>query len=272
MGRRAFVLGTIGLAATGGGVALARKLYHAAVFSYDGTEYKGPIVQPITPNDLFYCVTKNVVDPSVNIDLWHLEIGGLVKNAATWRFQDLIGFKPTTQETTLMCISNGLDAGLMSNAIWKGVPLRDLLDQAGVLSGAARVRLHSVDNYTDTIPLEKAMEPTTLLAYEMNGVPLPHRHGYPLRVIVPGYFGEKNVKWLTRIEVADANAKGFYETQGWGPDFIVPTRSRIDVPDNWAFVSLGKLTAPIEVKGIAFGGDRGISRVEISFDDGQTWS
>jgi hypothetical protein len=272
IGRRAFVLGTIGLTATGGGVALARKLYHAAVFSYDGTEYKGPIVQPITPNDLFYCVTKNVVDPCVNIDLWHLEIGGLVQNAATWRFQDLIGFKPTTQETTLMCISNGLDAGLMSNAIWKGVPLRDLLDQAGVLSGAARVRLHSVDNYTDTIPLEKAMEPTTLLAYEMNGVPLPHRHGYPLRVIVPGYFGEKNVKWVTRIEVAGANAKGFYETQGWGPDFVVPTRSRIDVPDNWAFVSLGTLIAPIEVKGIAFGGERGVSRVEISFDDGQTWS
>jgi DMSO/TMAO reductase YedYZ molybdopterin-dependent catalytic subunit len=93
-----------------------------------------------------------------------------------------------------------------------------------------------------------------------------------LRVIVPGYFGEKHVKWLTRIEVANANAKGFYEAQGWGPDFVVPTRSRIDVPDDWAFVSLGKLTAPIEVKGIAFGGDRGIARVELSFDDGQTWS
>jgi DMSO/TMAO reductase YedYZ molybdopterin-dependent catalytic subunit len=272
VGRRAFVLGTIGLAAAGGGVALARKLYRAATFSYDGTQYKGSIVQPITPNDLFYCVTKNVIDPKVNIDLWHLEIGGLVQNAATWRFQDLEGFKPTTQETTLMCISNGLDAGLISNAVWKGLPLRDLLDQAGVLSGAARVRLHGVDNYTDTIPLEKAMEPTTLVAYEMNGAPLPDRHGYPLRVIVPGYFGEKNVKWLTKVEVTDAKAKGFYEAQGWGPDFIVPTRSRIDVPDDWMFVSLSKLTAPIEVKGVAFGGDRGISRVELSFDDGQTWS
>jgi len=272
IGRRAFVLGTIGLAAAGGGVGLARKLYRAATFSYDGTQYKGPIVQPITPNDLFYCVTKNVVDPTVNVDLWHLEIGGLVQNPGTWRLQDLVGFKPTTQETTLMCISNGLDAGLISNAVWKGLPLRDLLDQAGVLSSAARVRLQGVDNYTDTVPLEKAMEPTTLLAYEMNGAPLPDRHGYPLRVIVPGYFGEKNVKWLTRIEVTDANAKGFYEAQGWGPDFIVPTRSRIDVPDDWAFVSLGKLTAPIEVKGIAYGGDRGISRVELSFDDGQTWN
>ena len=272
IGRRAFVLGAIGLAAAGSGAALARKLYRAAAFSYDGTQYKGSIVEPITPNDLFYCVTKNVIDPQVNIDLWHLEIGGLVQNAATWRFQDLAGFKPTTQETTLMCISNGLDAGLISNAVWKGLPLRDLLDQAGVLSGAARVRLHAVDNYTDTIPLEKAMEPTTLLAYEMNGAPLPDRHGYPLRVIVPGYFGEKNVKWLTKVEVADASAKGFYEAQGWGPDFIVPTRSRIDVPDDWMFVSLSKITAPIEVKGIAFGGDRGISRVELSFDDRKTWS
>jgi DMSO/TMAO reductase YedYZ molybdopterin-dependent catalytic subunit len=271
VGRRAFVLGTIGLAAAGGGVALARKLYRAATFSYDGTEYKGAIVQPIAPNELFYCVTKNVVDPRVDVDLWHLEINGLVQNAATWRFQDLMGFKPTTQETTLMCISNGLDAGLMSNAVWKGIPLHDLLDRANVLSGAARVRLHGVDNYTDTIPLEKAMNPTTLLAYEMNGVPLPDRHGYPLRLIVPGYFGEKNVKWLTRIEVADANAKGFYQAQGWGPDFVVPTRSRIDVPDNWSSFSLGKLTGPIEVKGVAFGGDRGVSRVELSFD-GQTWN
>jgi DMSO/TMAO reductase YedYZ molybdopterin-dependent catalytic subunit len=272
MGRRAFVLSTLGLAAAGGGVALVRKLYRAATFSYDGTQYKGLNVQPITPNELFYCVTKNVVDPRVDVDLWHLEIGGLVQNPVTWRFQDLVGFKPTTQETTLMCISNGLDAGLISNAVWKGLPLRDLLDQAGVLSGAARVRLYGVDNYTDTIPLEKAMEATTLLAYEMNSAPLADRHGYPLRAIVPGYFGEKHVKWLTRIEVADANAKGFYEAQGWGPDFIVPTRSRIDAPDDWSSVSLGKLTAPIEVKGIAYGGDRGISRVELSFDDGQTWS
>jgi DMSO/TMAO reductase YedYZ molybdopterin-dependent catalytic subunit len=92
-----------------------------------------------------------------------------------------------------------------------------------------------------------------------------------VRVVVPGYFGEKHVKWLTRIEVTGANAKGFYETQGWGPDFIVPTRSRIDVPDHDAQFSLSKLTGPIEVKGVAFGGDRGISRVELSFDDGKTW-
>ena len=272
IGRRAFMLSAIGVAVAGGVVGLARKLYRAATFSYDGLQYKGRIVQPITPNELFYCVTKNVVDPRVDVRLWHLEVNGLVHNQATWRFQDLTGFSAVEQQTTLMCISNGLDAGLISNALWKGFPLRDLLEKAAPLSDAARVRLHGVDNYTDTIPLEKALEPTTLLAYKMNGAPLPDRHGYPLRVIVPGYFGEKHVKWLTRIEVTNANAKGFYETQGWGPDFITPTRSRIDVPDHESWFSLNQLSGAIEVKGMAYGGNRGISRVEMSFDDGKTWS
>jgi DMSO/TMAO reductase YedYZ molybdopterin-dependent catalytic subunit len=271
IGRRALILGGLGLLVAGGGGAVLRKLYRAATFSYDGTQYKGGVVQPITPNDLFYCVTKNVVDPRVNVHLWHLEVNGLVQNPTTYRFEDLKGFTAVEQETTLMCISNGLDAGLMSNAIWKGLPMRDLIDPAAPLSDAAKVRLHGVDNYTDTFPLEKALEPTTLVVYEMNSAPLPHRHGYPLRVIVPGYFGEKHVKWLTRIELAGADAKGFYETQGWGPDFVVPTRSRIDVPEHESRFSLGELRTPIEVKGVAFGGDRGISRVELSFDDGTTW-
>ena len=273
IGRRALILSGLGVLLTGGGVALLRKLYDDAAFSYDGTQYKGRIVKPITPNDLFYCVTKNVIDPSVDEDLWHLEVNGLVQNPRAYRFQDLDAFTKVEQETTLMCISNGLDAGLMSNAVWKGVVLANLIKAAGPLADAKRVRLYGVDNYTDTIPIEKALEPTTLLALEMNGEELPDRHGYPMRAIVPGYFGEKHVKWLTRIELTGPDAKGFYETQGWGPDFIVPTRSRIDVPDHDSRFSLGQLAgASLQVRGIAFGGDRGISRVEVSDDDGETWA
>ena len=271
IGRRAFVLGAIGVALAGGGLGLARRLYRAASFSYDGLQYKGRTVQPITPNDQFYCVTKNVVDPRVNVQLWHLEVNGLVEKPRVYRFEDLKAVRSVEQQTTLMCISNGLDAGLISNAVWKGVMLRDLLEPSAPLSQAARVRFWGVDNYTDTIPLEKAMEPTTLVAYQMNGVPLPHRHGYPARMIVPGYFGEKHVKWLTRIELTHAKAKGFYEAQGWGPDFITPTRSRIDLPDHESRFSIGELQQPIEVKGMAYGGDRGISRIEFSFDEGKTW-
>jgi DMSO/TMAO reductase YedYZ molybdopterin-dependent catalytic subunit len=269
--RRSFLVGLAGILLAGGIVAIARKLFRIATFSYDGTQYKGPGVQAITPNDQFYCVTKNVIDPRVDEGLWHLEISGLVQNPRTYRLRDLQAMSMVDQETTLMCISNGLDAGLMSNAIWRGIPMVELLQAAGPLSGAAKVKLQGVDNYSDTFPLEKAMEPSTLIAFKMNGETLPHRHGFPARVIVPGYFGEKHVKWLTRIEVAHAEAKGFYEAQGWGPDFIVPTRSRIDVPDNESWIKLTEAHQGVLVKGIAFGGDRGVSRVEVSSDDGASW-
>ena len=271
IGRRALIASGIALLAAGGGAELIRRLYRIATFSYDGTQYKGRIVQPITPNDQFYCVTKNVVDPKVDPNLWRLEVTGLVQTRQTYRLDRLKSLPAVEQETTLMCISNGLDAGLMSNAKWKGVPMKVLLAAASPLAGATKVRLHGVDNYTDTFPLEKALDPTTLVVYEMNGETLPDRHGFPARVIVPGYFGEKHVKWITRIEVADESAVGFYEKQGWGPDFIVPTRSRIDQPDNYSTFRGDIAANGIAVRGVAFGGDRGISRVEISFDDGGTW-
>lgn len=271
VGRRAFLLGVGGAILAGGAAGIARKLFRIATFSYDGTQYKGAGVKAITPNDEFYCVTKNVVDPVVDKGLWHLEITGLVQNPRTYRLQDLQAMPMIDQETTLMCISNGLDGGLMSNALWRGIPIADLLEMAGPLAGAAKVRLHGVDNYTDTFPLEKAMDHTTLIAFKMNGDDLPDWHGYPARAIVPGYFGEKHVKWLTRIEVAHEDAKGFYENQGWGPDFIVPTRSRIDVPENETWLKLADVAGGIAVKGVAFGGNRGVSRVELSDDDGETW-
>jgi DMSO/TMAO reductase YedYZ molybdopterin-dependent catalytic subunit len=271
IGRRALIAGGITLLAAGGGGLLLRRLYRMATFSYDGTQYKGRIVQPITPNEQFYCVTKNVVDPWVYAKLWRLEVAGLVERPQSYHLGRLRSLSAVEQETTLMCISNGLDAGLMSNAKWKGVPMNILLNAAAPMAAATKVRLHGVDNYTDTIPLEKALEPTTLIAYEMNGQRLPARHGFPARAIVPGYFGEKHVKWITRIEVADDSAVGFYEKQGWGPDFIVPTRSRIDRPDNYATYRSAVAAKGISVRGVAFGGDRGISRVEVSLDDGATW-
>lgn len=271
IGRRALIVTGLALLAAGGGAEIVRRLYRIATFSYDGTQYKGRVVQAITPNDQFYCVTKNVVDPKVDADLWRLEITGLVQTPQTYKLDRLKTLPSVEQETTLMCISNGLDAGLMSNAKWKGVPMKVLLAAASPLAGATKVRLHGVDNYTDTFPLEKALDPTTLVVYEMNGETLPDRHGFPARVIVPGYFGEKHVKWITRIEVANENAVGFYEKQGWGPDFIVPTRSRIDQPDHESTFSSGSVANGIVVRGVAFGGDRGISRVEVSLDDGKTW-
>ncbi|CAA9264606.1 MAG: hypothetical protein AVDCRST_MAG42-2915 [uncultured Chthoniobacterales bacterium] len=269
--RRAVVLGGIGAVMGVGGAGLLRKLYKEATFSYDGMQLRGREIEPITPNEKFYVVTKNVIDPRVNPAIWRLEITGLVKNKRTWSLDELKALASVEQETTLMCISNGIEAGLMSNAVWKGVPMRVLLDAAGADPNAQEVLLHAVDNYTDTFAFEKAMNLTTLVAYEMNGEPLPQRHGAPARIIVPGLFGEKNVKWLTRIEVVGYDAKGFYEKQGWGPDFVIPTRARIDAPEDKMELKLAEMSGGMPLKGIAFAGDRGVSRVEVSFDDEQSW-
>jgi DMSO/TMAO reductase YedYZ molybdopterin-dependent catalytic subunit len=114
------------------------------------------------------------------------------------------------------------------------------------------------------------MEPTTLVVYEMNGAPLPVRHGYPVRIIVPGLFGEKNVKWVTRVELVEHHVKGFYARQGWGPNFVIPTEARFDQPSHSQTVKMPMGSAAL-LKGIAFAGARGIDRVEVSFDDAATW-
>lgn len=167
-----------------------------------------------------------------------------------------------------MCISNYVGGGLESNAVWTGLPLRDLLMAAGPKDGITKVVLYGADGYTDTYPLDKALEPTTFVAYQMNGDALPMRHGYPVRILTPGLFGEKSVKWVTRIELVDRDVKGFYEEQGWGPNFVIPTRSTFMVGDFQAPYVPGQA---LPLTGTAFAGNRGIAAVDVSLDGGQTW-
>ncbi len=256
---------------------LIRKLYDRAAFDYDGTVYNGPGVQPLVPTAKFYTVTKNVVDPNVKRSLWGLEIGGMVDHAKSYDYDDIVAMPPVQQESTLMCISNAVGAGLSSNAVWTGVRMADLLNEAGVQEGAVEVKLFGADGYADTFSIEKALDPTTLVVYEINGEPLPERHGYPVRVVVPGLYGEKNVKWVTGIEVVDYDAKGFYETQGWGPNFVIPTRSDIFSPKRTRHGGKDSFDQPfhvnqvVELRGRGFAGDRGVEKVEISLDDGESW-
>ncbi len=254
------------LAAVSGG--LLKRLFEMATFSYDGTQYSGSNLEPITPNDRFYQVTKNLIDPIVNGGLWRLEVSGHVDRPATYDLAAIEAMTSVEQETTLMCISNPIDWGLMSNAVWTGVPMARLLETVAPRAGAVEVLCHAADGYTDSFAFEKAMDPTTLVAYRMNGKTLPQHHGFPARLIVPGMYGEKNVKWVTRIEVVDQPAKGFYEQQGWGPNFEVPNRTRIDGPDLGQSIAAG---SAVRLHGVAFGGDRGVRQVEVSTDGQRTW-
>ncbi len=258
---------------------LLDRMYDDATFTYDGKVYNGPGVLPVTPTDKFYSVTKNVVDPDVNRELWRLEIAGHVDSPHTYSFDDLQDFEQVDQETTLMCISNKIGAGLWSNANWRGVRMRDLIEASGLKEDAYEVVIHGADAYSDTFDIEKAMSDETLVVYQINGDPLPRVHGYPVRVIVPGRYGEKNVKWVTRIEVVTEDVQGFYESQGWGPDFQPRTRSDIFSPNvrrrrEGIFEMRDQVAVGQTVifKGRAFSPGNGISLVEVSTDDGATWS
>lgn len=278
IGRRTVVAAALAGAFVLPAIALFQRLRDFTTFSYDGRINSGADLDPITSNEAFYTVTKNVIDPEINTDVWGLHVGGLVDNPRTYRHEDLAAFDPVEQETTLMCISNRISAGLFSNAVWTGVPLATLLEEAGVDDSAVEVVLRGADGYTDTFSIEKAMEPTTLVAWQMNGDNLPRIHGFPVRAIVPGMYGEKNVKWLTGIEVVDHDVQGFYEEQGWGPDFTVPTRSDFFAPrvarGGGGFVFQDEFDAGrrVTLRGRAFAGDEGISKVEVTTDDGETWN
>jgi len=257
---------------------LLKRMYDDATFWYDGRPYSGEDIEPITPTNRFYTVTKNVVDPDVDRDLWRLEIRGAIDNDLTLSFDDLAEHEQVDQESTLMCISNRIGAGLFSNARWRGVRLRDVLMSAGAHDDAYEIRLTGADAYVDTFGMDYALDEHTLLVYEMNGEPLPRTHGYPVRVVVPGLYGEKNVKWVTRIDVVTEDEKGFYEQQGWGPDFSPPTRSDLFRPRTEGSGQSARFRQPltagqrVELRGRAFAGDRGIQSVEVTTDDGETWN
>ncbi|GAC1350927.1 MAG: sulfite oxidase [Ktedonobacteraceae bacterium] len=237
--------------------------------SYDGssTFTHNGMTAPITPNNEHYVVTQNPIDPSPNIDLWQLEVTGLVGSPGVYSYAQLKNLPSISRAVTLECISNEVGGRLISTAVWQGVTLSTLLARhGGALPNASYVAFYSVDGYSVSLPLHEVLDVDALLAWQMNGVELPNRHGFPLRVLVPGRFGEENPKWLTRVELTDHFVGGLYADQGWynGPLYLT---SRIDRPQGR--VPLGQA---VEVGGIAFGGSRGIQQVEVSTDKGVTWN
>jgi len=220
----------------------------------------------VTPVEKFYVVSKNVFDPTVNPAKWSLEIKGLVERPHRITSEDLRKLPSVEQYATLMCISNEVGGDLISNGHWRGVRLKDLLSRAGIKPGAVEVILRAADGYSDSFPLKKGLEDGVLVVYEMNGKPLVREHGAPARVLVPGIFGMKNVKWVTSIELADYDYKGYWEVRGWSDVAVYKTMSRIDAPRGT--VKAGQRTW---IAGVAFAGDRGIRDVEVSVDSGRTW-
>lgn len=258
----------LGLGAAGATVGLIKGLLNNYT-SYDGMKSfsTNGFTAPITPNSQHYVVTQNVVDPVVNPGVWRLEVTGLVGRAGTYTYEELQNLPSTSRAVTLECIANGINDHLISTAIWQGVALRTLLEKhGGAQPGARYIAFYSVDGYTVSLPLDEVLAADPILAWRMNGVELPIRHGYPLRVLIPGRYGEENPKWLTRVELTDHFVSGLYSDQGWY-NGAVHTITRIDRPN-------GRIAFyhSIEIGGIAFAGNRGIQKVEVSVDGGASWN
>jgi Oxidoreductase molybdopterin binding domain/Mo-co oxidoreductase dimerisation domain len=218
----------------------------------------------ITPNRDFYQVSKNAFDPQVDAQRWKLEVAGLVDNVLALTYEDMRELPSTEQYATLACISNEVGGDLIGTALWRGVRLQHVLEKAGLKQGVIDIVLHASDDYIDSIPLNRAMADETLLVYEMNGEPLTPEHGFPVRLLVPGIYGMKNVKWITRIEAVDIDLKGYWQRRGWDDRAEYKTMSRIDAPNS-------SVEGEAVIAGIAFAGDRGISKVEVSTDGGASW-
>ena len=256
----------------------------------------------ITPNDLFY-VRSHFYTPSIDETAWTLVIDGEVEKPQTLTLADVRRVPSATVVATLECAGNGRaffdppvagvqwEKGAVGNARWTGVRLRDLLRSAGLKPAAQHLWLDGADtgvgrapDFVRNLPLEKALDPDTLLAYEMNGQMLPVPHGFPLRAIVPGWEGAYSVKWLTHIRVSDREHEGAFVQGGYryprrpvAPGATVPAaemeplkgmvvKSVITSPAVAAMAS-----GPVRVTGFAWAGEDEIAGVDVSTDGGRTW-
>ncbi|MGD9712178.1 MAG: molybdopterin-dependent oxidoreductase [Thermomicrobiales bacterium] len=233
---------------------------------FDQLEADGQLTSVLTPIPDFYNVSKNLRDPEVSSDGWTLTITGMVDNELVLTYDDLVARSTTQNITTLCCISNELNGSLISTALWSGLPLAELLEEAGVQDGAVDLKFHAADDYEDSVSVDIGMNPANLVVTGMNGETLPVKHGFPARLIIPNIYGMKNVKWLDRIEVVGEDFQGYWQTRGWSDSAVVNIWGRIDNPRR--DIEPGEVIAA----GMAAAGARDVSRVEVSLDDGETWA
>jgi sulfite oxidase len=259
----------------------------------------------ITPAEHFFIRTHDY-EPTVDMSSWKLQVGGQVQNALSLTMDDLKRMPKVEMVALLECAGNGRafyqptvpglqwSYGGAGNGKWGGVRLADVLKKAGIKASGTEVLFDAADSSMATMPkfqrtitAKKALDPNTLLAYEMNGQPLPQQHGFPVRVIAPGWASDSWVKWLTRIEVLDHEFDGFFMKTAYRypgkpvrpgdsmdpaqmkPVTSLRVKSVIATPTDRMDVAIGK---PLKIAGAAWAGDHGpVSAVDVSTDGGRTW-
>jgi DMSO/TMAO reductase YedYZ molybdopterin-dependent catalytic subunit len=264
----------------------------------------GTLDEFITPADRFY-VRCHFPIPEIDEQSWRLKIEGAVSTPVHFSLDELRELPAETRTVTLECAGNSRvflvpkvkgvqwELGAVGNAEWTGVPLRHLLERAGVKEGAREVVLEGADkgtiaelprpagpnHFARSIPIAKALD-DVLLAFAMNGRPLTPAHGFPIRAVVPGWYGMASIKWLQRIVLADEPFHGYYQTVDYaywqrshsGPTLVKLTemqpKAQIARPENHETISAN---GNYSIKGAAWSGAAEITKVEISLDGGNSW-
>jgi len=246
----------------------AREVAAAVADAESSSVAATPGISPlVTPNRDFYLIDTALLRPQVDPANWSLRITGMVDRELTFTYDDLLARATTVAPVTLSCVSNEVGGTLVGNAVWQGVPLVDLLDEAGVQPGATQVASRSVDGWTCGFPTEAAYDGrTALVAVGMNGEALPLDHGFPARLVVSGLYGYVSAtKWLSEIELTTLEGfDGYWIPRGWSKLGPVKTQSRIDTPRRGADLTAGETA----VAGVAWAPHTGIAKVEVQVDDG----
>jgi DMSO/TMAO reductase YedYZ molybdopterin-dependent catalytic subunit len=218
----------------------------------------------VIPNDNFYRIDTALVVPQVSRDSWSLKIDGLVDNPMELTFADVLARPQVERYITLSCVSNEVGGDLVGNALWQGVLLKDILEEAGLQPGAEQLASRSVDGWTCGTPVEVIMDGRdAMLAIAMNGEPLPAVHGYPVRMVVPGLFGYVSAtKWVTDMRLTKwEDFDGYWIPRGWSKLGPVKTMARIDTPRNGSSRTLDQAV----IGGVAWAVHRGVEAVQVRF-------
>ncbi|MGY1987169.1 molybdopterin-dependent oxidoreductase [Blastococcus sp. SYSU DS0669] len=232
-----------------------------------GASFDIPGLTPLfIPNEEFYRIDTALRVPTVDPETWRLEIRGMVDDPFTLTYADLMELPQIEADITIACVSNEVGGDLVGNARWQGVPLRALLERAGLQEGATQLIGRSVDGFTAGFPTLTALDvEEAMVAVAMNGEPLPAEHGFPARLVVPGLYGYVSAtKWLSAIELTDWDVDGYWIPRGWAKEGPIKTQARIDVPASGSTVPAARRP----IAGVAWAPTRGIERVEVRIDDG----
>ncbi|MDQ7024181.1 MAG: molybdopterin-dependent oxidoreductase [Anaerolineae bacterium] len=235
----------------------------------DASVIPAPGTRPeLTPVENHYRIDISSGLPAMPVD-YTLPISGLVANEVEWTLDDIRAMPSREDYLTMACISNRIGGSLISTVKWTGVSFQHILEQIQPTEDAVALKITSVDNFDEYVSLDLIrQDERIMLAYAFDDAPLPLRNGYPLRIHIPDRYGMKQPKWITNIEVVAVHEPGYWVRRGWSEEAIVNATSVVDTVATSAIYSddSGQMFVPIG--GMAWAGDRGIARVEVSIDDG----